>query len=95
VIFGTAEADVEIALAGLRDGRTRGGAMPSAGVGGCDFRFVTILILGAEEGVRRDGDMVEGMVPPGVAAEGVDAETDAVPNPLILRVSRFCGGGGG
>jgi len=93
VFFVRIEAD-GAPLAGLKDPKVmRDGGTPSAGVGGCDFRDIS-LIFGAEDGVRRDGDMVEERPPPGVAAEGVDADTDGVPSPDILRVSRFCGGGG-
>lgn len=50
-----------------------------------------VIFRAAEDGVRREGDMVCGMVPPGVAAPGVEAD-DALKLPPILRVSRFGGG---
>jgi len=94
-VFGVADAALGAALAGLRAGRVLDGGTPSAGVGGCDFRMS--LILGAPYGVMSEGDIVIGMLPPGVTAECVDAEIEEVPRPLILRVRRFagCGGGGG
>ena len=94
VILGMAGVAVGALRAGLRAGRTEmeGGA-PSAGVDGNDFRTSLILVVPAD-GVAGGGDMVVGSVPPGVDAEGVDADMDGVPMLLIFSVSRLGGGCG-
>lgn len=55
----------------------------------------SLIFVGPPEGVAGGGDMADEKLPPGVCAEadGSEAEQDGEPSPVILRVSRFCGGG--